>query len=668
MGQDLNQPPAPAPVASAAVTDAALDLPIQGFTGTPEEIERQWFEQVYTGRGDCQKQLTLRAVLMGGVLGMFMSISNLYTTLKLGSLFGVAITACVLSYVIWNALRALSGGKLSPMSILENNCMQSTASAAGYSTGNTIATAFGALLLIEGVHQPWHIVAPFTLFTAALGVFLAIPMKRQMVNQEQLKFPSGIAAAETLRSLYSKGAEALQKAYALIIALAAGGLVGLLRSYGTLVEQLRNTGQPQAWLEKVQRVLFIPEAFNIPQWLSPVPRGQMAGLAFEPSVLLVGAGMITGLRVSLSMLLGSALLYFVVAPRLVVMDLSHFGQAGYVPSFSFRPNWDFNPVRWALWGGTSIMVFSSLASVALQWRTLARAFTLFKRTERPAHSVAMDAIEVPVSWLVAGLIPISIGMVIIQYLAFHISVPLGLIAVALAFVVSLVCCRATGETDTTPTGPMGKVTQLLYAALPGAKGVASINLMAAGVTSAAGSAAADLLTDLKSGYILGANPRKQFIAQFVGVFFGTVAIVPAWYAMVPNKKALEAFNPPATYMWKAVADLLTQGIHMLPATAIWAIVLGAIVGVALPLATKLFPRARPYLPSAMGLGLAWVMPFSNSLSFAIGAVLVAAWNRVSRKGSDLYYVPVASGLIAGESLVAALIAIACTVVGLLAVR
>jgi uncharacterized oligopeptide transporter (OPT) family protein len=189
--------------------------------------------------------------------------------------------------------------------------------------------------------------------------------------------------------------------------------------------------------------------------------------------------------------------------------------------------------------------------------------------------------------------------------------------------------------------------------------------MAAGATASAGGAAADLLTDLKSGYILGANPRKQFIAQFIGVFFGTVAIVPAWYAMVPNKKALEAFNPPATNMWKAVADLLTQGVHMLPVTAIWAIVIGAILGVALPVAGKLWPRAHPYLPSAMGLGLSWVMVFQNSLSFAIGAVLVALWTKLHKRTSDAYYVPLASGLIAGESLIAALIAIACTAVGLL---
>ena len=70
----------------------------------------------------------------------------------------------------------------------------------------------------------------------------------------------------------------------------------------------------------------------------------------------------------------------------------------------------------------------------------------------------------------------------------------------------------------------------------------------------------------------------------------------------------------------------------------------------------------------MGLGLSWVMLFQNSLSFAIGAVLVAAWTRLNRKNAELYYVPIASGMLAGESLIAAIIAIACTVVGLLAAR
>jgi OPT family oligopeptide transporter len=651
---------------AAAGQKSSEELPLAGFKGTPDEIDRQWYEQVYKGRGDSMPQLTVRAVLIGGVLGMFMAISNLYTTLKLGWSFGVAITACVISFVMWNALRALSGGKLSQMSILENNCMQSTASAAGYSTGATLGTAFGALLLIHGEHQPWHVVAVFVFFTAALGVFLAIPMKRQMINYEQLKFPSGIAAAETLRSLYSHGVEALHKAYALIAALIVGGLIGLFRTWGTLIEQLRNTGRPQEWLEKIQSVLRIPEELVFSGFLNPLSRGHMQGLAFEPSVVLIGAGMIVGLRVSLSMLLGGVLLYYVTAPQLLALDAANASVAGWVPSFSVNAAGNFYPVRWALWGGTAVMVFSSLTSVALQWRTMARAFSLFGKRKPSAQSNMLDSIEVPTSWLIAGLIPISIGMLLVQYFAFQISFLLGAIAIALSFVISLVCCRATGETDTTPIGAMGKVTQLLYAVL--AKGNVSTNLMSAGTTAGAGGSSADLLTDLKSGYLLGANPRKQFIAQFIGVFFGTLAVVPAWYAMVPDKKALEAFNPPATNMWKAVADLLTQGVHMLPTTARYAIVIGALVGVILPLLEKLLPKIRPYLPSAMGLGLAWVMPFSNVFAFAIGAVIAKLWVRLHRKSGEAFNIPVASGLVAGESLVAAIIAILCTIAGFLAVK
>jgi uncharacterized oligopeptide transporter (OPT) family protein len=215
---------------------------------------------------------------------------------------------------------------------------------------------------------------------------------------------------------------------------------------------------------------------------------------------------------------------------------------------------------------------------------------------------------------------------------------------------------------------MGKVTQLLYAVLPGAKGIESINLMAAGTTAAAAGAAADLLTDLKSGYLLGANPRRQFLAQFFGVFFGVIAVVPAWYLMVPTKKVLESMNPPATNMWRAVADLLTQGVNLLPRTALYAIVIGALVGAMLPVLEKLWPRLKPYLPSAMGLGLAWVVPFQNSFSFFIGGVIVSLWQKWNRKNSDTFAIPIASGLIAGESLVAAFIAIACTLVGLLASR
>jgi hypothetical protein len=123
-------------------------LPVAGFKGTPEEIERQWYEQVYRGQGDRMAQLTWRAVLLGSCLGGVLSLTNLYIGLKAGWGFGVAITASILSYAIWTSLLKV-GLARAPMTILENNCMQSTASSAGYSTGGTLVSAFAAYIIVN---------------------------------------------------------------------------------------------------------------------------------------------------------------------------------------------------------------------------------------------------------------------------------------------------------------------------------------------------------------------------------------------------------------------------------------------------------------------------------------------------------------------------------------
>jgi len=189
-------------------------LPVDGFKGTPEEIERQWYEKVYRGRGDSMRQLTWRAVLMGSALGGVLSLTNLYIGLKAGWGFGVAITACILSYAIWTTLHRL-GIARTPMTVLENNCMQSTASSAGYSTGGTLISAFAAYMLINNSVMSLPTMLAWVFCLSVLGVTMAIPMKRQMINVEQLRFPSGIAAAETLNALHSVGESGMRSARAL---------------------------------------------------------------------------------------------------------------------------------------------------------------------------------------------------------------------------------------------------------------------------------------------------------------------------------------------------------------------------------------------------------------------------------------------------------------------
>jgi uncharacterized oligopeptide transporter (OPT) family protein len=273
-------------------------------------------------------------------------------------------------------------------------------------------------------------------------------------------------------------------------------------------------------------------------------------------------------------------------------------------------------------------------------------------------------LEVPIKWMWIGLVPISIGLVALLHVVFGLGIFSGLLAVAMSFVLALVACRATGEADTTPIGAMGKVTQLVYAVL--VRSNPAVNLMAAGVTASAAGSAADLLTDLKSGHLLGANPRRQFLAQFFGIFFGTIAIVPAWYALAPSVEVLSGrFPMPAANAWKAMADLLANGLGQLPQSAAWAVMIGGVLGIVLPMIEVKFPRLQRFFPSAMGLGLGMIVDFSNSLGFAIGALLAWAWQRRSASSAADYKVPLASGLVAGESLFAAIIAILCAAAGMM---
>jgi uncharacterized oligopeptide transporter (OPT) family protein len=393
----------------------------------------------------------------------------------------------------------------------------------------------------------------------------------------------------------------------------------------------------------------------------------LVSYGFEPSGLLIAAGMLVGPRVAFSMLGASLALYMGLTPWLQAMDAAHAGEAGYLISIpAIAGGTIFHPVRWALWGGTALMVFASFSSLALQWPTLVRSFSLFKRQPASAQQQEEDArlaaVEVPMRWFLLGIVPVSLALIALQVIAFQIHWWAGCIAVAASLVLALVAARASGETDVTPIGAMGKLMQLLFAVV--SPGNVTHNLVSAGAGANSATAAADLLTDLKSGYLLGANPRKQFLAQFFGVFFGTLAVVPGWYLMVPNVEALEKYPLPATQVWVAVAKLLSAGVDSLPMSARIAVLIGALLGIALPVLEKLFPRARPYLPSAMGMGLGWIVVFSNALSFGIGAVLVWVWHKLHEKSEQLFSVPIASGLIAGESIIKALLAMLATAIGL----
>ncbi|HAM35750.1 MAG TPA: peptide transporter [Elusimicrobia bacterium] len=617
--------------------EAEAGQPPKGRKPTPEEIEAHWLKHTY--RGD-MPQLTLRAVGMGALLGGFMSLSNIYVGLKTGWGLGVAITACILSYAIYRTLSAafprLFAGEFT---ILENTCMQTTASSAGYSTGGTLSSAIAAYLIVTGHHIPWLTLTLWTLFLAGLGCFMSIPMKRQMINIEQLRFPSGIAAAEVLKSLHTKGSEAADKAKSL-------GIAGLL---GAVIVWFKDSGNPfiLSRFKNAGSMLTIPSYLHFPGSIGGQPLHKYT-ISLELSTIMVAAGALIGWKVGWSMLLGACVNYGVLAPWMAAIGAID-SKLGYREI-----------VRWSTWTGASIMATSGLFMFALQWRTVVRAFSGITDIFKPHGSKTADKmahIEVPTSWFLTGLVISGLGCMAVLKFAFDTTVFMGFVAVAMTFFLAIVACRATGETDTTPVGAMGKITQLMFGVL--APSNITTNLMTASVTANAAGSSADLLTSLKTGYILGANPRKQFLAQLLGIFAGMVVVIPAFYVLVPNAEVLgtDKWPAPSAQVWAAVARLLANGFSALHPTARWGLLIGALIGILIPVLERLFPKHHKFIPSAMGVGMAFVIPFFNSLSMFIGAAIATLLEAKKPQTAEKYVVTVASGFIAGESLLGVAIAL-----------
>src|SRR5579884_1027675 len=387
----------------------------------PQEVhgmdERTWYARAF--RGDAA-QLTFRAVAMGTLLGFFLAFTNVYVGLKAGWGLGVALTACIASFTIWTALLKLGIAK-SPMTILENNCMQSTASAAGYSTTALLVSAVPAMLLLSvtdanprGTQLAWPLVAAWVLCVAALGVLMAIPMKRGMINRERLTFPSGTAAAVLLQSLYSEGAEALAKGRALVASGVVGALVPLLTSLNAVASvdaggrpARRSLLPPQSnvfdWLPRLAAARVDPKTHAVTRVSYPM---SAYDVTLDHSLVLVGAGAIVGLRTTLSMLAGGLVLVFAIGPT--ALDWTWTNVAGQLVAAAAGPGTLWKEI--GLWFGAPLMVAYGLVTFALQFRTVGRAFAGLRGGLRGGRRAAGDGdgddtaarVEVPMAWFAIG--------------------------------------------------------------------------------------------------------------------------------------------------------------------------------------------------------------------------------------------------------------------------
>jgi OPT family oligopeptide transporter len=619
----MSQPATPSPQQLQIAHETGRKSPPPPDGNDPE---RYWLENVYQ-RG--ARQLTVRAVIAGMLIGAVMCLSNLYVVLKTGWSLGVTITACILAFAAFSSLRGL-GLLRQEFTTLENNAMSSVASAAGYMTGGGNMAAVPALLILTGLLPSTGWLVAWFAVVAALGVFAAIPIKRQLINIEQLPFPTGTATAETLRALHGHDEGSRGKARYLGIA----GLIGAVLAFW-------REGRA-AWLS-----WNLPAKLSLPFSLGGKPAGAWT-LSLDLSLMLIGAGALMSFKTGWSMLLGAILTYGFLAPAMV--------ERGVIAVVAYK---DIN--TWMLWTGAALLVSSGLLSFAFQWRSVARSFKelagLFGKKTGEEKKDPLAGIECPPTWFPLGFL--VLGPMAVALMAYLFAIPwwAGVIALPLAVVMGVIASRVTGETDTTPTKALGPVTQLIYGGL--LPNNIPANVMSANATGGVGLHSADLLTDLKSGWLLGANPRQQFYAQLFGVVAGAAVVVPAFNLLVPRPEVLgsEEFPAPAALVWAGVSKMLAVGMSALPESARVGALCGAALGVVLVLLERWAPKPlKPFVPSAAGFGLAIVIPGASSISFFIGATIAEVLRRKRAKLAEATVLPVASGFIAGESLMGILVA------------
>ena len=564
-------------------------------------------DQMYFPAPD-ETQLTPRAVIIGCIVGSVIACTNITIGLKIGWTFGASIVSAVLGFAFFAAI-----GK--KFSVLETNIAQTAGSAAG-----SMASAAGLVAAIPAMELLGYDIGYIELgiwavAVAFLGVFFAVPLRRQVVEIDKLRFPTGTATAETILAMFSDAGDALAKANVLIKAALFAGFFALA-------------------------AYFIPEIEMPPvyKWVNVSALTVAATWGFKiylgPS--LFGAGFLIGPRVSFSLLAGAIIAWAILGPIAQ--------QAGWAPGkvMSYKDG----ARGWLLWPGVALMVSEALTSLVLSWKTFVRALKMPKNIG--ADDSQKDARHIPNSWWIGGLILGTTLTAVLTYIVFDIPIWMSILAVAVSFVLAIVAVRSVGETDINPLGGMGKVTQLVYGGV--APGAMDTNLMAAAITSGGASQAGDMMQDLKTGHLLGAAPRKQLKAQLFGLIAGIIFVIPV-YAVVTSAWELgsDKLPAPAAFAWKSMAEVLAKGFDALPPMALEAVLIASLVGMAIPILRKWKPQFS-WLPSGLAMGIAFIIPAYYSLVMVYGTIAWLIWKKRNPSAVEKFNFALASGLVAGEGL------------------
>lgn len=580
-----------------------------------------------------ERQLTVRAIATGFLLGALLAPCNIYTGLKIGFSFNMSIAAALLSYAFWNGLHRF--GATPRWGLLENNINQTAASSAASILSAGLVAPIPALTLITGRELAFPVLAAWVFAVSFAGVVCALAVRRQMLERDALPFPNGVATAETITEIYAHGQEAARRIRYL---LGAGLVAGAVKLVDSFVTKLPSVGLPD-------KLGFTRGGGEHVSW-------RALGMELQPSLLLFGFGAIVGPRVGWSLLLGTVVGWMILPPELLARQWAFAPESG---------GWYGALYEWLMWPGVCLMVAAALMSFVISMARLAfgqKAPALVEDVRLPEVTPA-ETRHFPRSWFWGGALVSFVLVVTAQRAIFDIPLWMAAAAFVLSFILAIVAGRVSGETGIPPIGALGKITQVTFGALCGlspnlAASNTTINLMAANVTGGAAGQCSDMLHDLKTGKLIGASLRGQVIAQVFGVLAGSLAGCAAYLVLIPDPQSMlltEEWPAPAVAAWKAVAEVLAEGFDSLPAGTEGAMLWAGLIGIVLAVLEALVSeRRRLWIPSASSLGFALIIPPYISLAIFLGSMLRVASEKLFPAWSAKYIIVIAAGLVAGESL------------------
>ncbi|AEO69806.1 858e2628-2234-4ac8-b6d4-9dfb78f5fb95 [Thermothielavioides terrestris] len=659
-----------------------------------------------------ENPLTIRAVVVGCVLGSLVCASNLYLGLKTGFTFSANMFGAIFGYGILKLLEK-SGGKLPIIGGLfgpqENSIVQAAATGAGGTAGIFVAGIPAMYQLgVMGDRSPKEdigLIFTITLVTSFIGLFYVTPLRRffiiQVARELRLMFPTPTAVALTIRAMHAGAAgsvEAVKKLKCLGICF-IGALCHRVASYyavGILYDWHVFT-----WIHIWSG--YTSWAMNIESW----------GWYFEWTPAFIGSGILIGLNPAISMFVGSLTAWAIIGPALV-----HYGECIGIQA-SDDPKWNGyysfvsladlgkrtpSPRYWLLWPGVMVMVCSSMAELFVQYKVIWAAFKsvwnqscaginniLTARGKSSAffakHGAPVEKDETIVEdpfppeqqvkhwmWILGLLVAVVIGMLIFHF-QWEMHPGLTILAIVLAFLFSFLAIQIGAVTDNTPLTAASKASQLVFGGATSHSGYTiqhaqKINLVAGSLASGGADMATSLVSDFRTGFLIHTPPIKQWIAQSIGAFVsvwlgpGLFVLFTSAYPCIYNPltdaqvEAGEkcAFLVPSVSAWAAVAQAVTDPNVSIPLkSGIFAIVMGvvSIIQVVIRHFYLVGEREkwRKWLPNWGAIALSWVIPapvFANAA--LLGAIVAAIWRKWNMRTWDIYGYAVAAGFIAGEGL------------------